>query len=270
MPKDIPAPGQATRGRWLHELGTVVMRGRFEHVPMITRQPAHAECRDSLGHFIVRWRAGSGEAVVNPFSDFGSPFRRYLDPGPMSLSHVTAPSKCRNIFGGHKNLLKMGLIYAKFSLAGPAGSLMADQIAIYGHKSVDVIKTPNCQVRRRLPPRSAWLKWGFHVYESLARISRTRAFKRNAWAQPNEALTMEYITTHTTIPVPRVHGVFKNRARGIKTSPAPHVHAESIAVYHNAAMAAGKRPGLWMGAGVPELKLSGKKKSRVKESAKKD
>ncbi|KAJ7070551.1 hypothetical protein C8F01DRAFT_1225955 [Mycena amicta] len=65
------------------------------------------------------------------------------------LSHVTASSKRRNIFGSHRNLLKMGSIYVKFSLAGPAGGLMADQIAIYGHKSVDVIKTPNCQVRRR-------------------------------------------------------------------------------------------------------------------------
>ncbi|KAJ7048015.1 hypothetical protein C8F01DRAFT_1096711 [Mycena amicta] len=61
---------------------------------------------------------------------------------PKRLSHVTAPSKRRNIFGGHRNLLKMGLIYAKFSLASPAESLMADQIAIYGHKSIDEAVVP--------------------------------------------------------------------------------------------------------------------------------
>ncbi|KAJ7059129.1 hypothetical protein C8F01DRAFT_1301436 [Mycena amicta] len=64
-------------------------------------------------------------------------------------SHVTAPSKRRTFFGGHRNWLKMAQISIKSLLAGPAGSLPKDQIPLSGHKSGDGIKTPKCQFWRR-------------------------------------------------------------------------------------------------------------------------
>ncbi|KAF7290165.1 hypothetical protein MIND_01329700 [Mycena indigotica] len=55
-----------------------------------------------------------------------------------------------------------------------------------------------------------------------------------------------------------------NPRAGSSADQAAHVHAEHIVGYHNAAIAAGERPGMWMGKGVAELKLVGSKRLRVK------
>ncbi|KAF7298399.1 Kinase-like protein [Mycena kentingensis (nom. inval.)] len=60
----------------------------------------------------------------------------------------------------------------------------------------------------------ARLAWGgilYGEYESLTRISRTLCVKSHFSTKLSEALTLEYIAAHTTIPVPRVHAVYKDR-----------------------------------------------------------
>ncbi|KAF7296163.1 hypothetical protein HMN09_01084700 [Mycena chlorophos] len=49
-----------------------------------------------------------------------------------------------------------------------------------------------------------------------------------------------------------------------------HAHTEAIAEYHNVAIAAGERPGIWMGPGVADLKHTGNGKASVRKRERDD
>nr|GAT48934.1 predicted protein [Mycena chlorophos] len=49
-----------------------------------------------------------------------------------------------------------------------------------------------------------------------------------------------------------------------------HAHTEAIAEYHNVAIAAGERPGIWIGSGVADLKHTGNAKASVRKRGERD
>ncbi|KAJ7204636.1 kinase-like domain-containing protein [Mycena haematopus] len=59
--------------------------------------------------------------------------------------------------------------------------------------------------------RLTWGRWTYWRRESIMRVSRTLIIKSTRHTKLTEALNLDYVAANTTIPVPRVHEVFKDR-----------------------------------------------------------
>ncbi|KAJ6626672.1 kinase-like domain-containing protein, partial [Mycena sp. CBHHK59/15] len=53
-------------------------------------------------------------------------------------------------------------------------------------------------------------RWVYRRHGPITRISRTRVIKTASHTMLTEALTLDYIAANTTIPVPRIHQLFKD------------------------------------------------------------
>ncbi|KAF7292740.1 Kinase-like protein [Mycena indigotica] len=62
-----------------------------------------------------------------------------------------------------------------------------------------------------LAARCKFGRWALGGRETVTRISRGRAVKRPAQMLLTEALNLDYVAQHTTIPVPRVHRMIKDK-----------------------------------------------------------